>query len=554
MEDGCFNPQSIRRIPPVTRLFRICRLSFSALGLLASAWLLSGCGDDPAPFEPAPDDPWVPEMVEASLDAVPRMGPPGYETTITASCIARGTTAGIQQFFVRGSDNQVLNYSVTNPESDSMVIALKVPVNQRTVVSMRCAGVAGEAIEDELVLDGYPPEINLDDFPAVVLREDTPQDIHLSPDLFRYVDQVDVTSLLGILSVQLSGWPEAPVLRMAPHSGRSGDLNIRLWASNSFGGREFTVPARITPVTDLVYDLRIAGSLSPASTTIAWYDGSGFLLGSAAHPPYMISRQLDDAMTGEVVVEAGTDRDVFFSYRRTFDTASGKDILLLATLHQTQYCRQIFASGPDPLSACRDMAAETLFTFDETPGYRPYPVLPSVFILTRNPETGRAMPDDWVAAFERIAPELEQLGVSIIRKDALEPRDTYDRAANGALVFDVGSWIYPRTDVEAINTNFRTLHPVDPTAEPWKPDASGLLKSISRAMDVDVSPSPDQELITWVLEAAYGIRTGEAWFSLPGSMRRAFLVDVVSRFRFDDRTEWAIAAGEDIDRVMRLPE
>jgi len=95
-------------------------------------------------------------MVDASLDADPRMGPPGYETTITASCIAHGTRAGIQQFFVRGSDNQVLNYSVTNPESDSISISLRVPVNQRTVVSMRCAGVAGEAIEDELVLDGYP--------------------------------------------------------------------------------------------------------------------------------------------------------------------------------------------------------------------------------------------------------------------------------------------------------------------------------------------------------------------------------------------------------------
>jgi len=368
------------------------------------------------------------------------------------------------------------------------------------------------------------------------------------------VDWLNVTSLQGILSIQLSGWPEAPVLHLTPLSGRSGDLNIRLRASNSFGGREFDIPARITPDTDLVYDLRIAGSLSPATTTIAWYDESGDPIGSATHPPYMISRQLDDATTGTVVVEAGMDRDVFFPYRRTFDISSGKDILLLATLHQTQYCRQVFASEPDPLSACRDVVAETLFTFEETPGYRPYPVLPSVFVLTRNPQTGRAMPNEWVAAFQRIAPELEQLGVSIVRKDALEQRDTYDRAANGALVFSVGSWMYPRTDVEAVDVNFRTLHPVDPTADPWMPDASGLLKSISRAMGVDESPPLDQELITWVLEAAYGIRTGDSWSSLSGSVRRAFLVDVVSRFRFDDRTEWAIAVGEDIDRVMRLPE
>jgi hypothetical protein len=51
-----------------------------------------------------------------------------------------------------------------------------------------------------------------------------------------------------------------------------------------------------------------------------------------------------------------------------------------------------------------------------------------------------------------------------------------------------------------------------------------------------------------------GLDTGPMWEQLPANERLAFMTEVVSKFRFDDLTPWAIQPGELVDHVMALPE
>ena len=503
-------------------------------------------------LEEEPDS-FVAESISASMTADRAYGPPGYRTEITAFCKATGTQAGIEQFYVRASDTNDLNFSVTHPEEDSVGVVMSLEVMRRYDVSMRCAGRAGDHIDKQLILNGYQPVIHRDSIPSLSMQEDDVLEVDLPAGFIQYADRVSVYPSAAGVSLQMTGWPEHPNWRITSHSDAHGPFTLLIQAFNTFGMVEERIPLPVEGITDLFYDLRVAGSIAPASTQVRWLNADGQELGRRDHPPYMLGVQLEEASGGEITVEAGFDRQVFFPIRTTMDTSDGRDVVWLATLHPVQYCRQVFASEASPLAACRDLASETLFTDDDGHGYHPYPVLPAVRILESNPETGQTFSADWIEAFQRLASTLEQWDVPLLL-ETTPGSISWERLPDGQLEFEAGSWLYPGTEAEPVGMMHRLIQPGQPSDNPKVPDLSGLVRSASMAADVQSSPPDDDQLLAMILSLGYGIRPGSRWDALPSEVQIAFLREVVARFRFDDRTAWSVPDGALIDDVLGVLE
>ena len=516
--------------------------------------LVSACADDPVSVGGTkPDEEYISETIQAFFDAAPRSGPPGYETVIEASCVARGSQPGIQQFYVRTVNDEQINYSVSQPDEDSLSVSIPASVTRRLVVSMRCVGSAGDVIEDELILSGYEPEIRVDQFPEIVLTEDTPGEVALSRDWFPNTQSLAARSLLSVLSVQIQNWETDPTLLLTPHSGNNGSYSLRLTADNSFGTTQREVPISILAATDIQYDLRVAGSLAPATTTMSWHDGGVREIGAAEHPPYMVGRQLSSLQFDTFELRAGEKRDVFFPLRRSFDVSERQDVLLLATLHPTQYCRSIFVSEANPLEACQALVREILFTGpEELVGYRPYPRPGSLEILLNNPETGASFGLEWLEAVERLSPLLAQHDIYLQIRESVGGVD-YRVLDNGRLAFSFGSWVYPQTDIEPTGMPHRVIREESTDAN-GLPAPSGELIASSMALDFDAPVPDDQQLRILLASTAWAIHTGPLWEEMSLDQRQKLLDNVVSLFRFDDRTAWSIPVEMDIDQVMRVPE
>lgn len=487
-------------------------------------------GDEPEPRSTSVN-------LEARLEATATIGPPGYHTTITATCVSRGLSGGIQQFWVRSSTDDSVNQAFTRPEADSLTVTIDLDVVHRHTIDMRCAVNSGDVSEKRIRLDGYQPEIHTDAFPEVALVEGVPTQIHFSRGLFPYAEELRFVSRDG-LSVDLNNWESSPVMTL--HAASGGVKKVQIQALNGFGDANVTVEWPARDVTDFVYQFKESGSFAYVFGIAEWIDSRGRQLALRGLPPIEGSIQPTEE-PGTITMKFGHQAGKYFPFSKTFDTTNGQDVNIRVSVLEREPCEATFSSRPDPLKTCQDLVRELLFTdVSGRQGYRPFPRPRAVTVLMTNPETGVRLDDAWLGVLTRLRNRLVTLGMSLY---VLEPdlEDEYARQPDGALVYSDQVWMYPRTASESLFT-------------PWIVDQEGIIKGATMAIDPDTPPIDEDLLFSDALALLMGLDTGPMWEQLPANERLAFMTEVVSKFRFDDLTPWAIQPGELVDHVMALPE
>jgi len=523
--------------------------------LLLVVLLLAGCDtQDPAPeaVGPADDDPFVAETIVARIEATASTGLPGYQTTVTAYCKAEGTGAGIRQFQVSG-DN-AFDRSYTEPAQDSIGVSVSLTVSSPKILVVRCAGLKGDVITDQVLLDGIRPQLE-GSIPVLpkILEDSGPHAVELPSNLFAHASSLLIGSLSPIAQARVENFPDAPRLVITPNPEQYGDYEFILRASNGFGPTEIVLEGVIDPATDLIHRFRVAGTLIPAVVDLRWSDSQGVELGRTEYRFGQGRVQIGTFPDETFTVAIGIDSPLFHPVFRTFSTLEGRDVTIQATLHQKQYCLAVFSGAADAYNQCSEVMSEALFSWDTQSGYSPLNTNRTLSVLITNPITGATMSSRWIDAFSRIGSDLGLHGIGLNFIDNLGST-VLERGSDGSIQFQQGSWVLPQTDSEAIETTFAEMATFPDLSDPFNPAEYVAVRSTSMVFDTTAPPPVDEELLMHALSVAMGVRTAVKWNALTQSQRLQLLTDIIARFRSDDMTEWATQPGLPIDAVMGIPQ